>query len=97
MSKQEMPDGSWHGISVARCDGGDYIAGMSDVSPEQLVKLESELACLERQYEQLNKVVVEQGKLLMRLQTQVQRLSQAQETQLLDQIKSNNAKPPHYQ
>ena len=70
---------------------------MSEANDERLIKLESELSCIERQYEELNKVVVDQGKLLMRLQSQVQKLSQVQETQLIEQIKSNITKPPHYQ
>ena len=60
-------------------------------------KLESHLAHLEHQHEQLNQVVVEQGKTVARLRAQLQKLSQAAETAELERIKATNSKPPHYQ
>jgi uncharacterized coiled-coil protein SlyX len=45
----------------------------------------------------MNTVIVEQGKLLERLKKEVQRQSSAMETLEIERIKSNNAKPPHYQ
>jgi uncharacterized coiled-coil protein SlyX len=47
--------------------------------------------------EQLNSVVIEQGRLLDRLKKEVQRQSTAMQTMELERIKSNNQKPPHYQ
>jgi len=60
-------------------------------------KLESNLAHLEHQVEQLNGVVVEQVKLLERLKKEVQRQTTAMQTMELERIQSNNQKPPHYQ
>ncbi len=60
-------------------------------------KLESNLAHLEHQVEQLNAVVVEQVKLLERLKKEVQRQTTAMQTLELERIQSNNQKPPHYQ
>jgi SlyX protein len=60
-------------------------------------KLESHLAHLEHQVEQLNGVIIEQGRLLDRLKKEVQRQSTAMQTMELERVKSNNQKPPHYQ
>ena len=70
---------------------------MNDDLSTRLGKIESHVAHLEHQVEQLNGVVIEQGKLLARLKKEVQRQSSAMETLELERIKSNNPKPPHYQ
>lgn len=64
---------------------------------QRLERLESHVAHLERQYEELNQVVIEQGKALRKIQTQQARLSETVETAELDRIRATNAKPPHYQ
>lgn len=64
---------------------------------QRLARIEAHLAHVERQNDGLNEVVIEQGKLLQKLQTQVRRLSTSAETAELDRIKSTNPKPPHYQ
>lgn len=64
---------------------------------DRFVKLESNFVQLERYYEQLNEVVVEQGKLLARLQAQQKQVSATLEAQELERIKANSTKPPHYQ
>jgi SlyX protein len=69
---------------------------MADEHSRRTEKLESNLAHLEHQVEQLNGVVIEQGKLLERLKKEVQRQSSAMETLELERIKSNNVKPPHH-
>jgi SlyX protein len=69
---------------------------MADEHSRRMDKLESNLAHLEHQVEQLNAVVVEQGKLLERLKKEAQRQSTAMETMELERIKSNVQKPPHY-
>jgi len=69
---------------------------MSD-APEQWERIESHLAHLERQYEELNQVVIEQGKLLARLQKENAKVSDAVQTIELERIRGNNPKPPHYQ
>jgi len=68
---------------------------MSDTA--RLEKIESALAHLEHQYEQLNAVVIEQGRLLARLQKEFAKTSEAVQTIELERIRANNPKPPHYQ
>lgn len=63
----------------------------------RMKKLESHVAHLERQYDQLNEIVIAQGKVLKKLQQQQQRLADTVETTELDRIRATNAKPPHYQ
>lgn len=70
---------------------------MNDVASQRLERVESTLAHLEHQAEQLNEVVVEQGKLLERLKREVQRQTAAMETLELERMKANNPKPPHSQ
>ncbi len=70
---------------------------MADENSRRMDKLESNLAYLEHQVEQLNGVVVEQVKLLERLKKEVQRQTTAMQTMELERIQANNQKPPHYQ
>jgi SlyX protein len=70
---------------------------MADENSRRTDRLEANLAHLEHQVEQLNGVVIEQGKLLERLKKEVQRQSTAMQTLELERVKSNNQKPPHYQ
>lgn len=70
---------------------------MEDENSRRMEKVESSLAHLEHQVEQLNTVVIGQVKLLERLKKEVQRQSRAMETLELERIQSNNQKPPHYQ
>jgi SlyX protein len=70
---------------------------MADANSRRIDQLESHFAHLEHQVEQLNGVVIEQGKLLARLRKEVQRQSSAMQTLELERIKSNVQKPPHYQ
>jgi len=69
---------------------------MADELSQRLEKLESHVAHLEHQVEQLNGVVTTQDKLLERLKKEVQRQSSAMETMELERIKANNPKPPHH-
>ncbi len=70
---------------------------MPDENSQRMDTLESHVAHLEHQVEQLNGVVIEQGKLLDRLKKEVQRQSSTMQTLELERMKSNNQKPPHYQ
>jgi uncharacterized coiled-coil protein SlyX len=70
---------------------------MADENSRRMDKLETNLAHLEHQVEQLNGVVVEQVKLLERLKKEVQRQTTAMQTLEIERIQSNNQKPPHYQ
>ena len=70
---------------------------MADENSIRVEKLETHIAHLEHQVEQLNGVVIEQGKLLDRIKKEVQRQSAAMQTLELERIKSTQQKPPHYQ
>ena len=64
---------------------------------QRLERIESHLAHLERQYEELNQVVIEQSATIKKLQSQQQRMAQTVEASELERIKATNPKPPHYQ
>lgn len=70
---------------------------MSDENSQRMEKLESHVAHLEHQVEQLNDVVIEQGKLIDKLKKEIQRQSNSLQPLELERIKSNVQKPPHYQ
>ena len=70
---------------------------MDIVTAARLEKIESALAHLEHQHEQLNGVVTEQARIIARLQKEVAVASQAMESQEMERIRANNQKPPHYQ
>lgn len=70
---------------------------MQDENSQRIEKLESHVAHLEHQVEQLNDVIVEQGKLLDRIKKEIQRQSNSLETLELERARSNVQKPPHYQ
>ena len=69
---------------------------MSDNAP-RLERIESHLAHLEKQYEELNQVIIEQARIIARLQRDHAKVSTAVESMEMDRIRANNAKPPHYQ
>ena len=66
-------------------------------SAERLEKIESNLAHLERQYEQLNQVVIEQARALARLQKESAQVSETIGNIELERVRATNPKPPHYQ
>ena len=70
---------------------------MNTALDSRLSRIEAHLAHLERQNDELNEVVIEQGRLLQKLQTQVRRLTLSGESAELARIQSTNPKPPHYQ
>jgi len=69
---------------------------MNDELAQRLEKVESHLAHLEHQVDQLNDVLIEQGGLVERLKKEVQRQSALLQAQELDRIQANNPKPPHH-
>jgi SlyX protein len=69
---------------------------MTDETNQRFEKMEANIAHLEHQVEQLNEVIIEQGKLVDRLKKEVQRQSSAMQTLELERIKANNPKPPHH-
>ena len=64
---------------------------------KRIERLESSLAHLEHQFDELNEVIVEQEKTIHKQQIQLQRMAQTLEAAELERIKATNAKPPHYQ
>jgi len=70
---------------------------MTDDLSQRLARIEAHAAHLEHQVDELNGVVIEQGKLLDRLKKEVQKQSALLQTQELENIKSNNQPPPHYE
>ena len=70
---------------------------MNEDIAKRLEQFEANAAHLEHQVEQLNAVVIEQGRLLERLKKEVQRQTRTMETLELERIQLNNQKPPHYQ
>lgn len=68
---------------------------MDSALAARLEKLETHVAHLERQFDELNGVVIGQGRELTRLRQSMQRVSASVEGMELDRIKATNAKPPH--
>lgn len=70
---------------------------MNEEISVRLGQIETHLAHLEHQVDQMNGVIMAQDKLLERLRKEIQRQSTAMESLELERIKANNTKPPHYQ
>jgi uncharacterized coiled-coil protein SlyX len=62
----------------------------------RIEQLESSVSHVERQAEQLNEVVISQGKELLRLRKQLERMAETFEADQLDRIRTQNTPPPHY-
>lgn len=69
---------------------------MDEATRDRIRKLESALTHVERQYDQLNDIVIRQDKQLARLSAIVERVDNTLHDFELDQVRSNNARPPHY-
>ena len=69
---------------------------MNAENSQRFDRLEAHVAHLEHLVEQLNGVVVKQGKLVDYLKKQAQRQSAVLETMELERIKANNPRPPHH-
>lgn len=63
----------------------------------RLERLEAHVAHLERQCDELNQVIIEQGRMLRSLQAGQRRMAETLETQELERIRTHVTKPPHYQ
>jgi uncharacterized coiled-coil protein SlyX len=70
---------------------------MDPALEDRLNAVESSVAHLERQYDELNQMVVKQDKLLTRLSTMMTRMDSTFQGMEIDKIRNNNQKPPHYQ
>ena len=64
---------------------------------QRLDRLETNIAHLEHEYEQLNRVVIAQAKQITRLETDLRKALDGLTTIELDRIRQTNPKPPHYQ
>lgn len=62
----------------------------------RLEQAEAALAHLERNFDELNSVVIAQGRTIARLQKQLETLGETLRGQDLDRIQPHNQKPPHY-
>ncbi len=69
---------------------------MTDELSQRFTRLESHIAHLEHQVEQLNGVVIEQSKLIERMRKQVQLHARTLETSEVEKVKANNPRPPHH-
>ncbi len=63
---------------------------------DHLAKIESHLAHLEHQFEQINQVVIEQSKEIARLKAAQGKIAASIEATEAERIRATNAKPPHY-
>ena len=70
---------------------------MNDDLSQRLEKIEAHVAHLEHQVEQLNGVIIAEGKLVEQMRKQLQRQSASLEAIEMERIKATNPKPPHYQ
>lgn len=64
---------------------------------QRFERLEAHIAHLEHQIDQLNEVIIEQGKTVEQLKKQLQRQASTLDSIELERIKSTNPKPPHSQ
>jgi SlyX protein len=69
---------------------------MPDKTSQRLQKIEAHVAHLEHQVDQLNQVIIDQGKAIEALKRQTQRQARTIESMEIDRIKATNSKPPHY-
>jgi len=70
---------------------------MKDESSPRLERIEANLAHLEHLVEQLNAVIIDQGKVIESLRRQTHQQATTLESIELERIKATNPKPPHYQ
>jgi uncharacterized coiled-coil protein SlyX len=63
---------------------------------DRLEKIESQLAHMERLYDELNKIVTEQDKTIRSLNLLCRRLSDSLKGMETDRVRETTSKPPHY-
>ena len=69
---------------------------MNEEISERFARLESHVAHLEHQVEELNGVVIQQAKIIERMRKQLQMQARTLETSQIEEAKANNPKPPHH-
>ncbi|MCX6870591.1 MAG: SlyX family protein [Verrucomicrobia bacterium] len=62
----------------------------------RLEQTEASLAHLERNYDELNSVIIDQSRTITRLQKQLEILGETLRGQDVDRTQPHNQKPPHY-
>ena len=62
----------------------------------RLEQTEASLAHLERNYDELNSVIIAQSRTITRLQKQLEILGETLRGQDVDRAQPHNQKPPHY-
>lgn len=70
---------------------------MDNELADRLARIESHLAHLERSFEMLNQVVIQQGRELARLKAGQRKIAQTIEASEGERIRATDPKPPHYQ
>ncbi|HTI69531.1 MAG TPA: SlyX family protein [Candidatus Limnocylindria bacterium] len=63
---------------------------------ERLARLEELVAHLQHDYDQLNKVAIEQGRLLTKLQRKLEETTETVQRQEMERVRETSSKPPHY-
>ena len=63
---------------------------------QNLLELEKRITYLEKYVDELNEVVIEQGRLLARLRNELQTMRDKSENSPVDPSRSASEKPPHY-
>jgi uncharacterized coiled-coil protein SlyX len=69
---------------------------MNDAVSQRFERVEAPVAHLERQVEQLNEVLIDQGRQIEQLKKLVQRQATTLEAIELERIKASNPRPPHH-
>jgi uncharacterized coiled-coil protein SlyX len=69
---------------------------MNDAVSQRFERVEAHVAHLERQVEQLNEVLIDQGRQIEQLKKLVQRQATTLEAIELERIKASNPRPPHH-
>lgn len=70
---------------------------MTDDLEQRIQRLETHLAHLERQHEELNQVVIDQDRVLRRLLSSAKNNEEFIRGLEIERIRANNPPPPHYQ
>jgi uncharacterized coiled-coil protein SlyX len=73
-----------------------YTCVMDAESDTRLEQVESTLAHLEHQYDQLNQIVIRQEKQIAKLLSVIDRVDNTLRDFEINQVRDNNPRPPHY-
>jgi len=68
---------------------------MNNEIEKRLVTLEISMAHIEKQFDELNQVIISQGRLINKLQSSQQELLDHNHRKMLEEMKGQIKKPPH--